>query len=209
MASSNPFSLLFWLRVNWSVLEEDGTGCNETRRFDKWEENSTSHFQLPKPRLPYTVLYCMVYCMLISVCFQGSGTAGTRRHRTRLCLVAQASKAQGDTVSSSCSPDARDSTCLAELTLPIHWWPEGVGVVTEEGSGPPANVKPTKIPIQVSWGTLFTFFLNWGWTWRMEDAFVNTSLEEVIRLAFVSGLESSLELNEDLARRGLLMSSLY
>jgi hypothetical protein len=43
----------------------------------------------------------------------------------------------------------------------------------------------------------------------MEDAFVNTSLEEVIRLAFVSGLESSLELNEDLARRGLLMSSLY
>lgn len=28
-------------------------------------------------------------------------------------------------VSASCSPDARDSTCLAELTLPIHWWPEG------------------------------------------------------------------------------------
>ena len=60
--------------------------------------------------------------------------------------MAQASKNQGDVVSSSCSPDARDSTCLAELTLPIQWWPEGPSVNEENPSAP---IKPTKIPIQV------------------------------------------------------------
>lgn len=74
----------------------------------------------------------------------------TRRHRTRLCLVAQATKSQGDVVTSSCSPDARDSTCLAELTLPIHWWPEIPYDDNPSSSQPPLKPKPTKIPIQVS-----------------------------------------------------------
>ncbi|CAG7829002.1 unnamed protein product [Allacma fusca] len=76
------------------------------------------------------------------------GGGGTRRYRTRLCLVAQATKSQGDIVTSSCSPDARDSTCLAELTLPIHWWPEAP-TPNEDNSNVP--IKPTKIPIQVSY----------------------------------------------------------
>ncbi|OXA52948.1 hypothetical protein Fcan01_12010 [Folsomia candida] len=85
---------------------------------------------------------------------QQSGNAGSRRHRTRLCLVASATKGPGDVVTSSCTPDSRDSTCLAELTLPIHWWPEvnNNNNNFEDNSGyssPP--LKPTKIHVQVSY----------------------------------------------------------
>ncbi len=83
---------------------------------------------------------------------QNGNGGGSRRHRTRLCLVAQATKSPGDIVTSSCTPDARDSTCLAELTLPIHWWPEvnnnHNNFEDNSGSSSPP-VKPTKIHIQV------------------------------------------------------------
>jgi hypothetical protein len=70
--------------------------------------------------------------------------------------VAQASKSQGDIVTASCSPDARDSTCLAELTLPIHWWPEAPLVTEGDNVNVNTPVKPVKIPIQVN-GTSFLF----------------------------------------------------
>lgn len=72
---------------------------------------------------------------------QNSGSS--RRHRTRLCLVAQATKSQGDIVTASCSPDARDSTCLAELTLPIHWWPEASQPRATSSTGSTHHSSPT------------------------------------------------------------------
>ncbi|XP_068082143.1 transmembrane protein 132E [Anabrus simplex] len=94
---------------------------------------------------------------VLRVLFHAGADPGARRQlllsrHQRVCIVLHAALGDRTPLTAACSPDGEDGVCLAQVTIPAHWW---AALPPPDNSGRPS--KPVKTPprlVQVAYSVL-------------------------------------------------------